>query len=703
MKSKRVHQLCLAATLFTPAAALLAQVHGDSEEEELTLLYGDNDSISIATGSSQALRRAPAVATVITAADIAAMGAVDLDQVLEGVAGLHVNRSANNYAPLYVVRGIFSQFTPQLLLLQNGVPMTTVYSGNKGNLWGGFPVEQIARIEVIRGPGSALYGADAFSGVVNIITKNAAEIAGSEAGLRVGSFNSRDGWVQHGGMAGPFELAAYLRVGHSDGLRGVIDADAQSRNDALFHSAASLAPGAVNTGADSTDANLELGLGQWRARFGYKLRDKLGTGAGIASALDPTGQQRSERITTSLTWNAPQFSRDWGLGASVSTQQYDQHISTPYRLLPAGAQLPSGAFPDGMIGAPNYRERQLRLSVFADYNGLDGHHLRVGAGHDDLDLYYTQEYRNFNYAANGAPIPLAGVADMSASSPFLLPQRRKITYLFLQDEWRLATDWNLTAGVRHDHYSDFGATTNPRLALVWDTSYDLTTKLLYGRAFRAPSFVESYGISNPVALGNPALRPETNGTLEAVFAWQARNDAQLNLTAYRYSMSNIIRTVPNLIPNTGATYANTGDQTGRGIELEASWNPRRGLRLSGNYAWQRSRDESSQRDAGYAPHHHAYGRADWQFSSSVQLSSQLNWVARRERAAGDARPALADYHTLDLALTTRRGRQHWNFTASVHNLFNADVREPSIAPGLTIPHDLPMASRALSLQAIYQL
>jgi len=693
--------LCLAAALCLPVGSALAQQ--TSEEDELTLVYGDKDSVSIATGSLQTLRRAPAVASVITAADIAAMGATDLDQVMETVAGVHVNRSANNYSSLYVVRGIVSQQTPQLLILQNGVPITTVYQGNKGNLWGGYPVDHIARIEIMRGPGSALYGSDAFSGVVNIITKNAAETAGTEVGGRLASFDGRDAWIQHGGTLGPFEVAAYLRAGHTDGFKSIIDADAQSANDVALHTHASLAPGPVNTGADALDANLDLGLSKWRLRLGYKLRDNLGTGAGIASALDPVGKQKSERITSSLSWSDPQFGRNWGLGTSVSTLQYMQRIPVDFELLPPGLRLPTGLFPNGMIGGPDTWERQVRLSAYADYSGFTHHQLRLGVGHDDLNLYRTAETRNFTYTASGLPVPLPAVVDFSNSNPFMFPHRRKIDYLYLQDEWSLATDWKLTAGLRHDHYSDFGNTTNPRLALVWDASFDLTAKLLYGRAFRAPAFNESYSITNPVALGNPTLKPETNRTLESAFSWQARADAQVNLTLYRYAMSDIIRTVPNPVPNTGATYANTGNQTGHGIELETNWTVNRDLRLLGNYAWQRSLDESSGKDAGYAPHHHLYGRADWQFSAGYLLSPQINWVADRHRAAGDLRAPVADYTTLDLTLSTRRGKARWNFSASVHNLFNADVREPSLAPGTAIPHDLPMAPRALWLQALYQL
>ncbi|MTV36481.1 TonB-dependent receptor [Duganella radicis] len=672
------------------------------EDDELALVYGAGDNVSIATGNLQSLRRAPAVASVVTAADIAAMGATDLDQILESVASIHVNRTPNSYSPLYVVRGIISPYGPQILMLQNGVPITTAYVGNKGNIWGGYPVEHIARIEIIRGPGSALYGSDAFSGVINIITKSAAETPGTEIGARAGSFSTYDGWVQHGGKIGAVDVAAYLRVGSTDGFHSNLEADAQSRNDKLFGTHASLAPGQLNNQLKAIDANLDLIYGQWRARFGYKRRYDMGSGAGIASALDPVGRQQSERITSSLSWTEPQVTRDLGLGASLSTQQYTQDMSTLYRLLPPGTVLPTGAFPDGMIAAPETWERAYRFSVYADYSGLQGHHLRLGAGHDDIDLYRVREHRNFNYTANGTPIPLPAVVETTYTTPFIRPQRRKIDYVYLQDEWNFAADWNLTAGVRHDQYSDFGGTTNPRMALVWDASFDLTAKLLYGRAFRAPAFAESYGITNPVALGNPNLKPERNATAELSFAWQARNDATVNLTFYRYDMKNIIRTVPNALAGTGATYANTGNQTGHGVEVESTWTVNRDLRLSGNYAWQRSTDETTHTDAGYAPRNHLYGRGEWAFASGYQTGAQVNWVAGRKRAAGDLRAPLHDYTTLDLTLATRNGRNQWNFSAALRNVFNTDVREPSPAPGLSLPYDLPMAPRAISLQASIQ-
>lgn len=693
---KRLGQLTLLATLVLPTQAAIAQSLG--EEDELLLAYGDKATVSIATGSQQSLRRAPAVATVFTAEDIAAMGATDLDEVLETVPGMHVSRSANNYAPMYVVRGVYSQFTPQVLVMQNGIPITTLFVGNKGNLWGGYPLEHIARIEVIRGPGSALYGADAFSGVINIITKSAADTPGTDVGVRAGSFATRSAWLQHGGKVGAVDVAAYVRVGSSEGFKATVEADAQTRFDRIFGTRASLAPGTVRTGYDAVDGNLELGYEKWRAHMGYKFRDNIGVGAGIASALDPVGRHKSERITGDLSWTDPHVSKDWGLGVAVSYLHYAQMVPVPYQLFPPGANIGGGVSSKGFSGGPETWERQIRLSTFATYTGFAQHVIRFGVGHDDLDLYKTAEVRNFNYSPAGAllPVPGGGLVDFSNTNPFMFPHRRVVDYVYVQDEWNFAKDWALTAGLRRDHYSDFGGTTNPRLALVWDAALDVTAKLLVGQAFRAPAFNEIYGITNPVALGNAALRPELVSTVEAALSWQMRRDLQVNLSLFHYDMKDIIRTVRG-------TYFNTGSQYGDGGELEGVWDASRNLRLTGSYSWQASMDASTGQDAGYAPRKHAVGRADWRFAGNWMLGAQVNWVADRKRPAGDTRPQLADYTTVDLNLSSTAKRQQWSFAMGLRNVFNADVREPSIAPGTALPNDLPMAPFSVYLQASYQM
>jgi len=705
LKTRHWHSAALISLLLLQPTFLLAQM---TEQEELAQAYGDKSTISIATGSKQPLRRAPAVASVVTAEDIATMGVTDLDQILETVAGVHVSyASVYSNRPIYIIRGIHSgaQTNPQVLMLQNGIPMTIMYTGDKGT-WGGYPVENIARIEVIRGPGSALYGADAYAGVINIITKTAADTPGTRVSVSGGSFGTGNAWLQHGGTLGPIDVAAYLRVGHTDGFKKIIARDAAQTS-------VSHAPGPTENGVDSIDASIDLGLDKWRLRFNYRLRDNMGTGAGVSSALNPESIEKTQRINGDLAWNDPQFTRDWGLGMAASYIYFADQVPNGVVLFPAGSVFGGAIFPNGVIGGPSRWERQLRLSIFTTYSGFKDHSVRIGAGHDDLNLYKVTTFKN--YFLNPGPTCRTGavggvcldpVIDYADIQPHIRPQRRKVNYFYAQDEWNFAKDWTLTTGVRHDRFSDFGNTTNPRLALVWDAAYNLTAKLLYGTAFRAPSFNEQYGI-NPVANGNPNLKPETIRTVETAFAWQASKDTQVNLSLFRYKAKDIIRSVSNA-PSTGSTFQNTGKQNGHGFELETILDVNRDLRLTGNYSYQHSVDQSTQQDAGYAPHYHFYGRADWRFTSGWLLSPQINWVTERRRAstagaAQDTRPDIADYTTVDLSLRSVGGKNHWDFAVSIRNLFNADVREPSLSPGTSIPDDLPMAPRSIYIQLIYKI
>lgn len=661
----------------------------EADDEDIALVYGDKGTVSIATGSQQPLRRAPAVATVITAEEIAAMGATDLDEVLETVPGLHVARSNVAYAPLNTFRGIYSINNAQTLMLLNGIPTTTMFTGGKGNVWAGYPVENIARIEVIRGPGSALYGAEAYAGVINIITKTSADLKGTTVGMRLGSQRTADVWGQHGGQLGPVQAAAYLRVGSTDGIT-------ESIRDRVGFT------GPLNTGHRAVDANADLAYEKFRFRFNYKLRDSVETGAGISSALDTTGRGKSERILTDVSWNDTEFAKNWNVGAQASYMEYNDTVPVPFMLFPGGLTVPAflAAFPNGVIAAPEKWERQLRASGYATYTGLDGHNIRFGLGRDDLNLYRTRERKNFTLSPVGIPLALGSVVDATNAAIFMTPHRRMVSYAYVQDEWQFAKDWALTAGIRRDHYSDFGATNNPRVAVVWDAAYNLVAKVLYGRAFRAPSFGEQYSINNPVQKGSPSLKPETIRTLEGVLAWQADKDLQLNLNMFRYRMRDIIR-----LDSTN-TYANTGEQTGTGFELEATWSLSRTLNLTGNFSHQRSVDWSTAQDAGYAPRNHAYGRADWQMDSNWRLSAQVNWVADRKRVAGDARPNVPDYTTVDFTARSSKRWAGWDVTASVRNLFDEKVLEPSfyaLPAGALIRNDLPMARRTFYIQTSYPL
>lgn len=672
------------------------------EAEEFEPLVDAPTSISIATGSSIPLRRAPSVGTVITAADIANLGASNLDQVLESVPGLHVARSNLTSTPMYVIRGINLGFNPQVLMLINGVPATSIYTGNRGQGWSSLPIDNIARIEVIRGPGSALYGAEAFAGVINLITKRAPDINGTQAGLRGESFDTHSVWLSHGGKWRGLDVAVHAQQGRTGGHHRQIDADAQTGWDRLTGSQASLAPGPTSAGRSLVDGSLDIGLGHAYLRMGLRDRNHIGSGTGVASALDPSGRTHTRTVSADLGYDNPEFARYLAVSVVGSWAQYKEFSNLV--LFPAGFTDANGTpFQDGMIGNPYKWERHLRFNASATYTGLRDHRLLAGWGLSRESLYRVRETKNFNpdfTAINQGS--QADVLDVTDTVPFVRPHDRHKQHAYVQDEWMPIEDWTLTAGVRHDHYSDFGSTTNPRLALVWDAAYDLTAKLLYGTAFRAPAFVELYAINNPVVTGNPDLRPETIRTLEAALTWQASPPLQLGANVFRYRMHDIIRLV-------NFRYENTGHQSGTGLELEARWDAGASVQVSGNYSYQHATDDSTHGDAGNTPHHHLFARISWRFAQNWSAHAQLNQVGERSRVAGDPRPALAGYRTVDLTL---RGNPSllagWTVSASVRNLFDADVREPSpydqsvAQPFISIPGDFPQAGRTWMLQSTYR-
>ncbi len=669
-----------------------------SLEEALALPLEELMTVSIATGTPRSLAEAPAIATVVTAADIRAMGATDLDQVLESVPGLHVSRTHLAYNPLYVMRGLHSETSPYVLFLTNGVPMTQWLSGNIGEFWGGMPVEAISRVEVIRGPGSALFGADAVGGVVNIVTKTAAEIGGFEAGVRGGSFDTGEGWLLYGGEHGGLDVALGVQGWTTEGQRGIVEVDTQTGFDRLFGTRASLAPGPVSTGGDGVEANLDLGRGDWRLRLGFQGRFGLGAGAGFIQALDPAGSLDRRRHTADLTWRRSELTADWGL--EVQAGYLRGRGESDILPAPPGTFNGNAFFPDGNHIAIGTTERQWRVGATATYRGSERHRLRLGAGTIDVDFADMDSKRSDDFF--GFPLP-DGFQDVTGDPGlrFGSAQRRDIRFAFVQDEWQLARDWDLTLGVRWDRYSDFGDTVNPRLALVWKGSEQLTAKLLYGRAFRPPSYREQYLINNTELLGNAALEPEVMNTLELGLAYRPTAACRFGVNFFAYELEDVI--LPFGPPP--AVYQNVGERRGEGFEVEGEWKTD-AFELAGNYAYQDSTDETTGTDAGHAPGQQLTLRADWRFARGFRLGAVLNAVADRERVFGDSRPAIDDFATVDLVLRREKlGR--FDVGVVVRNLFDEDVREPSsFIPGFFtrfIENDLPMAGRAAFVELRFRM
>ena len=660
---------------------------------------------TLATGTAIPLDKAAAITTVITEEDILAIGARDIEEVLETVPGMHISKNPIVYTPKYNIRGITSAYGAETLILINGIPISSLYLGTPSLVWAGMPVKAIKKIEVIRGPGSAMYGADAFAGVINITTKSANDIPKPEAGFSSGSFNTKSAWLSYGNRDNAVDIGFTLEYTETDGFKETVNADTQSVFDAITGTTASLAPGATNTGKQMIDMRLELSQKDWTFHLGYQGRDKLEAGAGIAEALSPSSQFSSDRVNTDFSYHFRNLAPSFDLKATLSYYYNDQQVEKDNILFPAGSNAfyPLNGnppfFPNGMIGNPEFREEQARFNLDGEYKGLDNHILRFGAGYFWGDIYETTEQKNFLADLTPRPGGLEEVAD--TAEVFLPEKHRTNTSLYLQDEWLFSQNWALTTGLRYDHYSDFGDTLNPRLALVWATTDSITTKLLYGKAFRAPTINELFVTSNPVNLGDPKLDPTKIDTYEFAYSHQLNNQFRYGMNLYHYEVDGLISLVG--IGGGARQWQNASDVKGQGIEIETEYQPFNTLRLLANYAYQKTKEKQSNDDLGETPNHQIYVRSEWKVDNNWLISPQVNWVGSQKRAPSDVRTeSLAHYTTVDLTIRQFNVIHDLDVSLSLRNLFDRAIYEPSLAPGVNIPGDYPMAGRSVYGEIAYR-
>lgn len=665
--------------------------------------------VKVASGIEQKTSQAPAITTVITAQDIEAMGARDLDDVLETVPGLHVTRSSSAYRPIYIMRGIYSRENPEILLMINGVAMKSLESGNRTEVWAGMPVQNISQIEVIRGPGSALYGADAMSGVINIVTKQAAEINGTETGVRVGSYQTTDAWLLNGYKENGFNVATSVQLFDSNGDNAFIDEDAQTRIDRAVGTKASKAPSGINLARRGLDARVDISKDNFRLQTSYHTRRDVGVG--IPNSIDADGRQNGDDYNVVLSYHNQKVAKDWNITAQLDTNE--KHSDATMTFFPAGAF--GGLYPNGMKMYGSGREQNINAETSLFYTGWQRHLLRIGAGYRYGKQYDTTYAANYGTDAQGQPILSTALVDLSGTAAAIYPSdsSRINQFVYVQDAWKFADDWELTSGLRYDRYSDFDRSINPRLSLVWQIERNLTAKLLYGRAFRAPSFRELYLNSPNNQLGNPNLSPETINMTELALDWRATDNVYVSLNLYEFTIKDKIvfepaqrgkesEEPPDFSSPPVLFAQNAGNWKGKGLEFETRWKINNRSSLSFNYAFADVR-ESNNEILENAPRHHAYLRTDWLLKTNWYLNTQLNWISERYRNDDDERDTrahLKGYNTLDLTVRYKDIRNdRWNVAFGVKNLLDVDAREPSQS---FITYDLPLEGRNWFIETRYR-
>jgi iron complex outermembrane receptor protein len=185
--------LVAASLLLSPLAPAqdLAFNSFDSFMNEDVLLWGEEDKLFGATKYIKHLNEAPATATVITYEQMVRMGATTLQEVLKHVPGLSIVKTSHYGKRNVVVRGVKNSEGDLVLFNIDNHNVAHYIAGNAAWMFLPMQIENIKRIEVIRGPGSALYGANAAAAVINIITKTHNDIEGTSFSLRAGSHNER--------------------------------------------------------------------------------------------------------------------------------------------------------------------------------------------------------------------------------------------------------------------------------------------------------------------------------------------------------------------------------------------------------------------------------------------------------------------------------------------------------------------------------
>lgn len=649
-------------------------------------------------GAEQSPAYAPAITSIITAQDIKAMGAEHLDEVLRTVPGLYVGvANVGNYMANYSMRGLRDVHSQSFLIMLNGIPLKHMFSRNAWSIMhnGRYPVKNIARVEVIRGPASALHGADAASGVINIITKTAEDLQGTETGVRLGSYSSENVWLQHGNTYDDVAIAVSLEYQQSDGHRAIIQADTQTYYDQLNGTNFSATPGTVNNFSRQFQMAVQIAWQHWNL-FLQDRQHRHGPAMLTRGFMPVTENQQDISLQLfKLTYDNPEIARYWAFKTHLMLQHFGWQDVSPRTLFVPGAW--NNRFPHGQKIIAHMQDTMYQLDFSLAYSGIPDHYLLFNGGYAQGDLYEVEQFvtagRN---PATGLPIRAdEGFVDIS-DSPYLSVKEglQENYWLLFQDTWQFAEHWSLTSGLRYDWFSRFGDVWTPRFSLGWQIRQNLYARLMYSQAFVIPSLTELTA-SLPPLVGNPDLQPMQHESIEFALNYQARKHLNFALNLFATRQRDQIQQVQSLENNQPAFW-NLGKAHSYGVELEMRWKPSQRSSLLMNYAFANAHDEKIQDDFAAVPNHSAYLRHDYLLYPRWYLDTQLYWAGDFKRAANDPRDKADAQFSLDLTLRYKHP-SGIDLAVGLRNLSNNDNRDPAPGPnqqGITsYPYDFPLAGR----------
>jgi len=626
----------LTGALLAPVSRALASTAAPADD---AFALVREQTVTVGSKRPLPLSETPSSVTVITATEIRAMGYQTLGDALRWVRGLFVTYD-RNYT--YVgVRGLQrpGDYNNKILLTLDG-------HGTNGLVYGdaafgpelGLDLELVDRIEVVRGPGSALYGSHAALAVVNVVTRHPSSEPGAHLDLRAGGAGEWRGRasVASSRPGGPEWRASlsWLQARGPDLYFAEFD-------DPSTHSGRAV-------GLDGERALAFFGTAEWgTASLAVKLNDRektiptaaYGTRFGDDRNRTWDGHDHVElsgtrRVNTALELSGRTY---WD-----GTRYRGQSI---YVFDPDPTPVDSRDWGDGDVLGAECRAHWAVASRQALTLGIEARRLlRAHMKYVDLD-------------------PPTTYFDETVTDNLVAP--------YLQDEIRLGQRLILTAGARLDHGSRSETVVSPRADVVWTLRPGTRLKLLGGSAFRAPSPYENDPVTAGLLDGGARLKPERIATVEGTVEHES-GPFTASLTAYGNHMRDLIDLV-QVDENGNTRYENRARARAQGVEGELRAAAGDGTRARLALAWQRSEDGDTGAELTNSPRWNAHllahrslpGGRTTLGAGARYLSPRLTLAGRRTAAA--------------LVCDARLGRRlaPW-LTAGfeVHNLLDARYGDP---------------------------
>jgi outer membrane cobalamin receptor len=498
--------------------------------------------------SLERMREAVDVVTVVTAREIEEMGAVNLVDVLNRLPSVQLLSSHLWVQAKPVIRGnLITHADHHTLVLINGRPFRDALESNSNlALYQAFPLGLIERIEVVRGPGSVLYGSNAVAGVVNVITKKSGARRRTELSAGGGSFGAEMASLDSYWSGEDWTLA--LGMSHFEEQGWTLSANTNHPNPAL---------GIRESRLDYAEDDLSgAAFFDYKDRFTAQLvyNDIRYAEMGVLPHWLFQGEAGGKRYFLDLGYTQP-LGRGWKLTSNVTVNDWEKFTI------------------DGTASANSTDEVRATVVELAA-SGQIGPRTRmiVGALNERKENRDLQEIVPFVHTAAVA-----------------IPFREDHPSAYVQVDHRLTDALKLVGGLQY-HRTDSGESgLLPRAGIIYDLSEAMTLKLLYGESFRTATPLEEYIDLPGVLEGNQDLVPEKGMTVASQL-FLATEKGRFTFTAFRNSFDDIIER--HDLPNgSGAqTFANTGHVDTWGLELEGKHYLNEWMYLIGNLTYQNERE-----------------------------------------------------------------------------------------------------------------